>query len=271
MSEEVASPMKVTFDTNTFDKASRPEVYRKDPMYETALTVHEALRRGAMRGYICETALTLEGVRRDDRSAVFGSTVAVASTERVSEDTLQIASRTEQPERKPVSVKQAERFRAAFDLGLRLLATSRIAMPRAEEQFYAEENADEIGPRLDRGVRLAGKIEARGLGCRRAMVLAERLIKNRLALGQPWFHGLRYAHGIAEVREVARAVAEWADGDSVAAHYAYGNDVFCTLDHGRDENRRGESAVLDVENRKWLTLELGIQFATMDELAVRLA
>lgn len=72
MFEEVASPMKVTFDTNTFDKASRPEVYRKDPVYETALTVHEALIRGAMRGYICETALTLEGIRRDDRSAVGG-------------------------------------------------------------------------------------------------------------------------------------------------------------------------------------------------------
>src|SRR5256885_1820430 len=61
----------------------------------------------------------------------------------------------------------------------------------------------------------------------------------------PWFTGLGAAKDIHARREVARAVAQWADGDSVAAHYAYGNDIFCTLDGGKAETRRGEPAVLD--------------------------
>jgi hypothetical protein len=58
--------------------------------------------------------------------------------------------------------------------------------------------------------------------------------------------------------------------NSVAAHYAYGNDIFCTLDGGKAEERRGEPAVLDANNRDWLTEEFGIQFSTLGELAKEL-
>lgn len=86
----------------------------------------------------------------------------------------------------------------------------------------------------------------------------------------PWFRALGAARHIHEKREVARAIAEWADADSVAAHYAYGNDIFCTLDGGKAETRRGEPAVLDANNRVRLTKEFGIQFSTLGELAKEL-
>jgi hypothetical protein len=55
--------------------------------------------------------------------------------------------------------------------------------------------------------------------------------------------------------------------DSVAAHYAYGNDFFCTLDSAKAETKRGDSAIFDADNRAWLTEKVGIQFVTLAQLS----
>ncbi len=67
-----------------------------------------------------------------------------------------------------------------------------------------------------------------------------------------------------EEKEFARAVAEWADGDSVAAHVSYTNDVFCTEDQGRSA---GGKSIFNEENRRWLSLTYDVRFATVAELA----
>ena len=79
----------------------------------------------------------------------------------------------------------------------------------------------------------------------------------------PWFKALGAAPDIHETREVARAIAEWSDGDSIAAHYGYGNDIFCT----GDKARPGRPSILDAANRAWLMTEFGVRFCTIRELA----
>ena len=59
-------------------------------------------------------------------------------------------------------------------------------------------------------------------------------------------------------------MAEWADGDTVAAHVAYGNNEFCSNDHGR---RGGAASVLDRANREWLASSHGVRFLTISALA----
>jgi hypothetical protein len=44
-------PLRVTFDTNTFDKASRPTIYSKGPEHGAMIVVHEALRHGHIQGW----------------------------------------------------------------------------------------------------------------------------------------------------------------------------------------------------------------------------
>ena len=261
--------MHITFDTNTFDKASRPAIYTKDSEYQGMVVVHEALECGNIQGFISDTAITLEGITNDRRAAVFASTQTHSAFAQTSDDTFSITITPVQVDRLLIHPKQAERFIEAFRMGIRLLGAPRIGMPRAEEQFYAVEDETKLGERLNRFFELARKIEARGLGSSRAEGIAARFTGSETARG-PWFAALGAARDIHETREVARAVAEWADGDSVAAHYAYGNDIFCTLDGGKAETRRGEPAVLDASNRAWLTAEFGIQFATLSELAQRL-
>jgi hypothetical protein len=58
----------VTFDTNTIDKACRPELHPKDPARRDFDTVHEAVRTRKLRGFFCETAATLEGIQRANRA-----------------------------------------------------------------------------------------------------------------------------------------------------------------------------------------------------------
>ena len=151
-------------------------------------------------------------------------------------------------------------------MGITLLGTPRIGMPRAEERFYATEDPAALGERLGRFTSLLTQIESRGLGSARAKEIAVRLAGSGTFLG-PWFTPLGAAKDIHEKREVARAVAEWADADSIAAHYAYGNDFFCTLDAAKAETNRGDPAVFDADNRAWLTEKFGIQFVTLAQLA----
>ncbi len=259
-------PLTVTFDTNTFDKVSRPALYPNDPGHVAMVEVHDALNRGDIQGFICDTALTLEGIGVNHRATVFGGTIARSSFAQVSEDTFSITITPEQPDRRPVHPKQAERFRAAFGLGIKLLGAPRVAMPRAEDQFYVVDDPEKLERRLSRYFDLGQKIESHGLGCARAMALATRLARGTVPPG-PWFQSLGNARDIHETREVGRAIAEWADGDSVAAHYGYGNVFFCTLDAGKGESKRGDPAILDADNRLWLTAQYGVQFVTISELA----
>jgi hypothetical protein len=258
--------MRVTFDTNVFDKAIRPAIYSKDPDFREMTIVHEALKDARIQGFISDTTITLEGIGRDDRATVLGSTHARSSVAQTAEDTFTITLTTKQPDRRPVHPKQRERLIEAFRIGVRLLGTPRIGMPRAEEQLYVIEDPAKLAQRLDRFVSLLRQIEGRGLGSARAMKIATRIAPSG-TLQRPWFTALGVAKDIHECREVARAVAEWADADTIAAHYAYSNDAFCTLDSAKAETKRGEPAVFDSDNRAWLTENFGIQFVTLAQLA----
>lgn len=65
-----------------------------------------------------------------------------------------------------------------------------------------------------------------------------------------------------ERKEIAAAVGEWVDGDNIAAHVAYRNDIFCT----EDEAGKGRPSILNADNRTWLASTYGIRFATLRQL-----
>jgi hypothetical protein len=259
--------MRVTFDSNVYDKVVRPAMYPRDPEIREMIVVHQALKDGRIQGFTCETVITLEGIGRDDRAMVFGSTHSRRSVAQIAEDTFAITLTTEQPDRRPVHPKQRERLIEAFRLGVRLLGAPRVGIPQAETQFHVIEDPAMQHQRLGRFVSLLRQIEERGLGSARAVKIAARYVPPE-DLKRLWFTALgAAAKDITERREIARAVAEWADADTIAAHYGYGNDVFCTLDFAKAETKRGEPAVFDSDNRAWLTHNFGIQFVTLARLA----
>lgn len=80
-----------------------------------------------------------------------------------------------------------------------------------------------------------------------------------------WYLG--HPRDAQEKKEINRSIAEWADGDSVAAHYSCDIYIFCSEDFGRTAKR----SVLDGVNRCWLQEQFGIRFATLGELAAILS
>lgn len=84
----------------------------------------------------------------------------------------------------------------------------------------------------------------------------------------PWY--LNVARNIDVIGENAfkRRFGDWADADAIAAHYAYGNDLFCTNDGA---SGAGARSVLSAANRKNLTQKYGIVFVSLDEVCTQLA
>jgi hypothetical protein len=67
---------------------------------------------------------------------------------------------------------------------------------------------------------------------------------------------------LAEKRMLSKACAEWADGELVAAHIAYGNDILCSDDRGVAAGR----SIFDLEHRAWLSADFGVNFMSVEEL-----
>ena len=277
--------LRVTFDSNSLDLVCRPTRFPKDPRNPLMLTVHDALTQGRIQGFYSVTMLTIEGIMRKDRADVFSGTRTVthpettevtknadlpdAVRERVGAadvETVRLDIRVEQPDRKPLHPETAARSRAAKDVGFKVLkAVPRIGAYHIEDpggEFYLDPGeGDALKAWNDRACAVARAIECRGVGMAQIKDLGERLGGSDSQF--PWFRSLDRAEGIHEMREVERAFGEWADGDSIAAHVAYGIDIFCSDDFGKS-NPVG--SILDHANRAWLSETYGVQFATLEEL-----
>lgn len=277
--------MRVTFDTNTLDPACRPEMSGKNLDQHLFMKVHAALRDGRIQGAFSETLLTIEGVKKTDRISVFGGTKLTKVAEReirtCKEDFskevqdwlgdaeegegIEITLQPRQPARQPLPPAMSDRVRAAIAAGLKVLrAPPRLAFPKLEgedEKLYLPYGTDgTLNAWIGKAHEVGGAIEARGVGY--AVVKG---IGTGLAEGdEPWYRALLRATDIHKVRAIERAFGEWADGDSIASHIAYGMDVFCTGDKGKSA---GGVSVLNQANHAWLTQTYGVHFMTVEELA----
>ena len=277
--------LRVTFDTNVLDLACRPERFPKDARQPYLRKVHDALRAREIEGYYSITMLTIEGIIRKDRADVMASTLVSSPPETCSttkNDELPEAIRAkigdadiekiqkkfvvEQPNRRSLHPEVVARVNAAHKLGVRALKD----IPRigafnitdsAGENYLSNGEGDGLHAWQQKAHEVARTIEDRGLG--RAQVKALGTAMNAASTEDLWFSSLANAKDIHEQRAVERAFAEWADGDAIASHVAYGIDVFCSADVG---NSNATSSVLDPDNRDWLTESCGVKFMTFDDL-----
>lgn len=253
--------MRVTFDTNVWQQVVTPSLAMKDSRYRAFLTIHEALRTKQIQGFICETVGTLEAITRAGRKGYFTSikpSVKVKGDAQGSQVRLAINIGTNHDQHPGLPNVLRKRLELAFALGMRLMRAPRIAMPLPASFLNLSIFADEFdvptsAARDNRWGDVVESIEQRGVGPATMLSLGAKTGRKPNALGE---------------KEFARAVAEWADGDSVAAHVAYCNDIFCTEDQGK--TAKGGS-ILDANNRSWLTLAYKVKFATISELAAGLA
>ena len=282
--------LRVTFDTNVLDLACRPERFPKDPRQPLLQKVHNALVNRQILGFYSVTMLTIEGIMRSDRAKIFAGTRTVmkegasyitknanlpdAVRKIVGEsdlETIPIEMRVEQPDRKALHPEVIARMQAAKALGVKVLCgvprigAFHITDPTEEYYLSRGENAD-LNGWIDKAHGAANAIEARGVGFAQVKALGQDM--GNTDPETIWFRSLNQANDVHKQRAVERAFSEWADGDSVAAHIAYGLDVFCSADVGKSSVN---NSVLYSGNRAWITTIYGVRFMSFEELAASLS
>jgi len=250
----------------TFDTCSLDDIVKNRP---NGPRVRDAIEAGHIRGFYCKTLATLEGVRRKERPQVLSRTRPVNRSSSTGKHTINITIGIEHY-RPPLDPTHAKMIEAIEAMGMRALrGPARMCGVRAKKGqlkfFEPHGSVLELAECLDKANALATEIGRRGIGYAVPVKLGLQLLTpEEIAKPTLWFQGLQRATGY---KRVQRAIAEWADADSIAAHYGYGIDLFCTRDHGR--NTKGPS-ILDDTNRAWLQKDYSIEFVSLAELAERL-
>jgi hypothetical protein len=265
--------LRVTLDSNTYRRIVTPERFPKDPKHDQLVTIHEAIARKQISAFLSETTLTIEGIRKDIRAEYFASArpnVEVVEGRNEDEELkigLTIGPRdSHHPGLHPM---MNEAVALAVQLGIRFMKAPRIGMPRpaalTADLFVPEVSDLSQGVRQERFAELSQALERQGLGKAAAQAIGS-LIRQRLESEAPWYALLNMAQDETEADKISRALNEWADGDTVAGHFAYENDFLCTEDKGKS----GPS-VFDEAHRSWLTAIYGIRIGGVSELAIQLA
>jgi hypothetical protein len=182
--------------------------------------------------------------------------------------TLELAVRQD---RHPIHPKLRQKILAAQELGMRAIrGPARIGdgfSVRDDGAFYElDESVLDLIMRREKANKVATAIEARGLGRALGLSLGRSFSERDGVPDEWWLQGLKHTIDKRERLQVAKAIAEWADADSIAAHIGYGHDFFCTHDVGKG----AKISIFTPENKEWLTATYGVTFVTLSELCQRL-
>lgn len=216
---------------------------------------------------LSETMFTLEAVKKVDRHAFFAAyagelqVVETAKPDGTTAWEFRTPSGVAQPPLHPILESH---LKDAIAMGFRLLRCHRLLAPKPKlpDTYYLAQGDETALDRAKRFGECSRALEAVGAGIAHVKAIGARYVNDPMR----WIDGLAAAPS-AESEAVAKAIAEWADADSVAAHYAYGGDYFCTRDVA---SAAGAGTALHPDQRKMLVSRFGIQFVSPEELAALL-
>jgi hypothetical protein len=205
----------------------------------------------------------MEGVNKKDRTAFLSTQEMrprVIDTDDPDFNLVMYAP--DQSARPRLSPKFEDRLNDAAQLGILVIKIPLYTELKLPISFVAKEPPDFVG----KFESIYSAIKQRGVGRAPLENLGPELAmkaggSHKFALGA--IPDLS-CYTADEREKIKSTVAEASDGDAVAAHFAFGNDLLCSEDFGKSAS---SPSVLDADNRNWLTKTFGIQFATLGELA----
>ena len=274
--------MRVTFDTNVWNRMVFPERHVKTANYLSLVAIKNAIRSGQLRGFISEGFGTLEAVKKVDRAKFYAQSVPNVKVTNKSDGhglhrkTIEInANNSLHP---GIGEEFEEELNQALAIGIKLLSTPYIGLSvpdrlRSNPNIYAEE-VFATANYNERFGDVVHTIVDRGVGEGALLALVKKLTA---LLDGPRPAGLSdrdLIHGVYEYarasgrgklrRQIEKAFAELADGDLVAAHIAFGNDYLCTEDHAR---AAVSPSIFYADNRAWLKTNYGVEILDVQRLA----
>lgn len=274
--------MRVTFDTNVWNRMVFPERYTDRPNYAALVKLKEAVRSGQIRGFISEGFGTIESIKKQDRALFHLQNVPNVKVTHQSHGpnlhclSLQIEAKHDL--HPGITPEFEEELKEALAIGMKLLTTPYVALSvpnrlRNNPDIYAEE-VFATSAYNERFGEIVGTINARGVGEAALPALAREFTANLDGPRPDWMNDrdLIYrvyvyasSSGLSKIKkQVEKAFAEAADGDLVAAHIAFGNDYLCTEDRGGSAD--GPS-IFDAEHRAWLKTQHSVNILNAEQLA----
>jgi hypothetical protein len=261
--------LTVTFDTNTLASVISPQAAQRDTGMSGA-AVRTAIQDGRILGFFCETLVTLEGIETKDRVDILGNTRVISEATSTDRNAITLTVGIRHHHRNPLEPRFQERVQGASAIGMRaLMAPARIVGLHVRREdcllFEPPSGKLELLRCMDRVNEMATKIAEREVGHSVAVRLGLQF-SERAGITAPelYLQGLGRAQGKSESKLVAAAIGEWADGDSIAAHFGFGIDLFCSEDYGGN-------SVLSRDSRNWLIENFNFRFVTLKELAEMVA
>jgi len=259
--------IKVTFDSNVWRIVASPHQFSKNPSIAYFQKIHEAVKAGKIGAYIAEVVFTLEALKTDDRQSFMRSYKAKIDSS-ISDaprpDGMIGLSFTIGPDIKAHpgnNLYLYKHLNDALSIGFKIIRCSRLGQitnPDIDKSYFVQQSDDEIRKRLNLCSECAEEIERLGAGIAHAIQIGSRFSTG----GAPWHIGIKNAP-LSETKNIAKAFAEWADGDAIAAHVGYKNNYFCTRDTAKSA---GATSVLSPQNRTSLESKFGVKFISPEEL-----
>lgn len=255
----------VTFDSNVWRPAGDPTRFPNDPMHASFTKIYGALHGGQLKGYLSETVFTLEGIARTDRKILLS---AYKPKVYISDEThtdgrihLGLSVGPDLTAHPGNNSYLSSHLNDALALGFKLMHCHRVAgfiNSDIKPEWYAQTPTPTTDV-ANRFGEVGRKIEAAGAG----IAWVKSIGTSNAQSAEHWTQGLANAPTTEDLT-IASAVAEWADGDMVAAHVAYQNHYICTRDTAK---AAGSNSVFSPPNRAWLERDYGVKFVTPEELA----
>ena len=233
---------KVTFDTNVIGAA-----------FKSGSNVHAKIKAGTYLPFVAEPVITLDGLNKSEKI-----------------DLLAL--------KKPNFAFNQSRWDGFLALGVTFLICPRIGCPRptgkrADSSVFeyalehkAPEHTYSIEERQSRYFEVLDFIEQDLNSGQQWLKALEAEITKLGGVYDPkktWFKNLADNEPKIGEKVIRKRFGDWADADSIAGHYAYGNDLFCTNDGA---SGAGANSVMSQTNRDKLTNKFGIKFVKLDAL-----
>lgn len=259
--------MNVTFDSNVWEKL----VVTKCEEGSKYAALKKLIQQEKIRPYICEIAISLESIMKKERVNFWNnyepkidfehidSTENTDGSATIRNRVMFAPNNDRHPGLHPTLINN---LKLAEQLGFKVLRMTNLGTARADQipkaMLIDFDNLDDFW-------EYAEKVSNCG----------DRIIELKCG-GYDYFkfksvncvEGLPFVEIIQKIdnskhKLFAKAVAEWADGDSIAAHYAYGNKIFCTEDRAKSAGTR---SIFSSNNISIIKEEYNIDVLSIDEV-----
>lgn len=259
--------MKITFDSNVWEYIVISDNNNNDDFWK----LKQLILSKKIQAFICEIAISLESIRKNERANIWKSyepsikfkSLGTSKNEdgvTMFHNSICFSPDTEKhPSLHPTLINRLE---LAKKLGFKVLCMTNFGTIRTSE--------------IPKSMKIKFKdTKAYWDYAGRASRCGKYILE--LKAGQNDYNVFKEKYNIkggnvsramfeipeTEEKKFSSAIAEWSDGDSIGAHYAFMNDVFCTLDSAKNS---GEKSVFSAKNRAKLKEDLGINILSIEQI-----